>query len=204
MKYISDVDRLIIGDPETVKNRVMDVLDQSAETMAFIQNITGVNGEIKRTDFTNNERIELIIKFIKKAVTEPTYLIIANAFGLLNGKKKVLVSSKGNNYHSFYKTGKWMIENAGNNLVEMIKQTSIGYTKDITNKDLIEFMAMKDPIIASRMVEEIDKDIDDSIKSYIDPFLYDVDVNGNKEWRGIVQEGTYEHKLRDALDKAFE
>ncbi len=204
MKYISDVDRLIIGDPETVKNRVMNVLDHSAEIMTFMHNMIGLEGEIKKTDFTNDTRIELIIKFIKKAVTEPTYLILANAFGLLNGKEQILVSSKGNNYHSFYQAGKWMIEHAGNNVVELIKQTSIGYTKDITNKDLMEFMPVKDDITIARMVERIDTNIDNGIKSYIDPFLFDIDGNGNKKWRGVVQEGTYEHKLRNALDKAFE
>lgn len=204
MKYISDVDRLIIGDPETVKNRVMNILDHSEEIMAFMHDMIGLEGEIKKTDFNNDTIIDLIIKFIKKAVTEPTYLILANAFGLLNGKGQILVSSKGNNYHSFYQAGKWMIEHAGKNVVELIKQTSIGYTKDITNKNLMEFMPVKDDLTIARMVARIDADIDNGIKSYIDPFLFYIDVNGNKTWRGVVQEGTYEYKLRDALDKAFE
>lgn len=62
--------------------------------------------------------------------------MMENSFDLFSPGNSILVSSKCKNYHSFYKVCTWMIKNAGNDIKNLILQTSLNYLFNIDGKDL--------------------------------------------------------------------
>ena len=187
----SEVSRLI---EEDLKERIQESLELSSEMIGEVRSIV----DVFKANYKHNldeEAEELALKFIKKTVNEHTYLVLANAFELFDGNSGVLVASKNTNYHSFYKVGTKLIqdayhENDAERMRKLIFQTSISNINDVKGDEIRMFLKIDD---------------DQKLISALDEFktrsLYDKLIKPFLEKRNNEMEFTWENSDDDDFNR---
>ena len=214
-KWISDADRLIIGDDGRLKENIRAFMrdiktlckDDDNATLGELMPVINDLKQGARTIDVDEEDEEVLIKMIKKSLIEPVYTMLAQSFKLFepNEGNRVLVSSGGKNYHSFYKVGAWAIQNADNDIRKLVQQTSINNLKDVKNNDLVSFIdeGVGDKIMEIDKVEDKLKDLyapsklADLYALLIEPFL------GSKNAWTTAAKTNYDRELRKLIDALY-